>query len=401
MNLPLRKPARSATWLMLLGAMTGLGPISIDLYLPAFSLMKQDLGTGIENTLASYLFGVAIGQLVYGPVSDHFGRKPPLYVALTLYCFASLGCALAGNMEGLVLWRFIQALGGCAGMVIARAVVRDSCEAHEAARVFSTLIMITAVGPIIAPLLGSYITTLGNWHVVFYVQAGFGVGLLVAMHWLLEETHDPKHTHALKISTALRSYLLLLRDRDFVCYSLIGAFAIATIFCYISSAPTVLMVSYGLSPQQLALLMGAGGLSFVVASQFNLRRLRTRSPAQVLKVAVWMPVLFSLGLVLVNFYEATGLWVLIALQLAIFMAIAHIGPNVSAQALAPQGARAGAASALLGSIQSIGSTLAGAATGLFNNGSVRSMALLMFAGAVGMLLSHRLLLLTGSKQAAG
>lgn len=397
MNLPPRTAARPIGWLLLIGAMTGLGPVSIDMYLPAFSLIKQDLGGGIENTLAAYLFGVAIGQLFYGPVSDRFGRKPPLYVALLLYCVGSIACALADHMQTLVLWRFVQALGGCAGMVIARAIVRDSCEAQEAARVFSTLILITAIGPIVAPLLGSYVVTFGNWRVLFYVQAAVGASLMLAVHFLLAETHDLTQTRVLKVSTALRTYASLLRDRQFVCCSTIGAFSIGTIFCYISSAPTVLMESYGLSPQQLSLLMGLGGISFVVASQLNLHQLRRHTPDQVLKVAVWMPVLFALALVLVNLRGATSLPILIGLQLAIFMGIAHIGPNVSAQALAPQGERAGAASALLGCIQSVGSTLAGAATAMFNAGGVRTMAMLMLIGAVGMLASHQVLSMSRSK----
>lgn len=394
-----RTAGHSLIWLALLGAMTGLGPVSIDLYLPAFTLMGRDLGTGLEATLASYLLGVSIGQLVYGPISDHFGRKKPLYVALVLYVVGSMACSMATTMQWLVVSRFIQALGGCAGMVIARAIVRDRCEAQEAARVFSTLIMITAVGPIIAPLAGSYITMIGNWRVVFYVQAAFAFLLLLAVYWYLEESHDPKHAHPLKISHVLRTYWALLRDRAFMCYALIAAFAMCVIFCYISSAPTVLMVLYQRTPQQLALVIGLGGLSFVIASQFNAYHLRTRTPAQVLGVSVWIPLVLTLCLVLVNWHRAIPLMLLIGLQLIIFMAIAHIMPNVSAQALATQRERAGAASALLGSIQSMGSTVAGALTGLFHGG-VFTLAVLMFCGALGVVATYRVLLAVTPKQAA-
>lgn len=387
MSQPPQVAAHPLGWLLLLGALTGLGPVSIDLYLPAFSLIENDLGQGVENTLAAYMFGVAIGQLFYGPISDRFGRKPPLYVALTLYVLGSLGCALADSMTALILSRLLQALGGCAGVVIARAIVRDGCEAHEAARVFSTLILITAVGPIVSPLLGSFIAAAGSWRTLFHIQAAAGAVLLVVMHFALKETGQRGAT--LSFRRVAHTYGELLRDRSFAGHALIGACAIAVIFCYISSAPTVLMASYGLSSLQLAVLMGLNGLSFVVASQFNLYRLRVHTPGAILRVAVWVPVLFAAATMVVNLHSPTYLWLLVLLQVGIFVGTGHIGPNATAEALAQQGARAGAASALLGSIQSVGSTLAGFATGVFSKGGVHSMAILMLIGSTAMLLAHR------------
>ncbi len=382
-----RSASHPLGWLLLLGALTGLGPVSIDLYLPAFTLIEKDLGEGIENTLAAYMFGVAIGQLFYGPISDRFGRKPPLYAALTLYVLGSLGCALADSMTALTLSRLLQALGGCAGVVIARAVVRDCCEVNEAARVFSTLIVITAVGPIISPLLGSFITEAGNWRTLFHIQAVLGVVLLLAVHFALKETGQ--RGGALSLRKVAATYADLLRDRSFAGHALLGACAIAVIFCYIASAPTVLTSSYGLTSLQLALLIGLNGMSFVIGSQFNLYRLRVHAPATILRVAVWVPVLFAGTTLLVALYTAPQLWLLVLLQLGIFIGIGHIGPNAVAEALAHQGARAGTASALLGSIQSVGSTLAGFATAIFCGGNVQAMALLMLVASLAMLTAHR------------
>ncbi|MGD9843520.1 MAG: multidrug effflux MFS transporter [Steroidobacteraceae bacterium] len=370
-------------WLLLLGALTSLGPVSIDLYLPAFSLIEAELGKGIANTLAAYMFGVALGQLFYGPLSDRFGRKPPLYVALLLYCLGSLGCAMADSMHTLILCRFLQALGGCAGVVIARAIVRDCCEAHEAARVFSTLILITAVGPIVAPLVGSVITAASSWRLLFYGQAALGLLLLVIMHFALQET--AVRGKSLSVRGVVDTYTALLRERSFLGHALIGACVIGMIFCYIASAPTVLMQSYGLTAQQLAALMGLNGMAFVVASQFNLRRLRRHSPSAILRIAVWVPVIFAAATLLVNFQSATYLSLLIGLQLGVFIGAGHISPNAAAEALAKQGQRAGAASALLGSVQSVGSTLAGVVVGLTSAGGVHSMALLMLLFALAML----------------
>jgi DHA1 family bicyclomycin/chloramphenicol resistance-like MFS transporter len=271
--------------------------------------------------------------------------------------------------------------------VIARAIVRDCCEAHESARVFSTLILITAIGPIVAPLAGSFLAAASSWRMLFYGQAVFGALLLVTMHFALQETAASGPT--ISVRNVVSTYAALLRDRSFLGHALIGACVIGMIFCYIGSAPTVLMQSYGLTAQQLALLMGLNGLVFVVASQFNLRRLRRYSPTEILRVAVWVPIIFAAATLLANLHSATYLGVLVSLQLGIFIGAAHIGPNATAEALAGQGARAGAASALLCSIQSAGSTLAGTAAGFFSKGGVHSMALLMLLGALAMLLAQR------------
>jgi MFS transporter, DHA1 family, multidrug resistance protein len=384
---PPRPAAHSFGWLALLAALTSIGPISIDLYLPSFSRIKAELGGGIENTLAAYMFGVAIGQLIYGPMSDRFGRKAPLYVALTLYVLGSLGCAWAVSMQALTGSRFLQALGGCAGVVIARAIVRDRCEAHEAARVFSTLILITAVGPIVAPLLGSVLAAGMGWRSLFMLQAGLGALLLVMVHVYLHDATQPGES--LYLRGVLATYKDLLSQRSFTGHALIGACTIGVIFCYIASAPTVLMKSYGLTATQLALVMGLNGLCFVIASQFNLRRLRRHSPAWLLSRAVWIPVIFAATTLWVHWHYPDTLWLLVLLQLGIFIGAGHIAPNATAQALAEQGQRAGAASALLGSIQSMSSTLAGATMGFFSAGGVHAMAMLMLLGAVIMLLAQQ------------
>lgn len=379
---------RSSGWLVLLATMTGLGPVSIDLYLPAFSAIERELGRGVENTLAAYLFGVALGQLVYGPVSDRYGRKPPLYVALILYSLGSIACAFAGGMPQLVMWRFVQALGGCAGIVIARAIVRDRCEPREAARVFSTLMLITAIAPVLAPACGGWLVRVASWRGAFWVQGAIGVLVLGAVHFVLEETHSARRTQTLRLQNVLGDYLSLLKDRQFMGMALIGSFSIGIIFCYVSGAPTVLTGTYGLTAQQFGWLMGLNGVSFVFASQLNVRRLRRHSPAAILRIAVWAPLLLGVGILATLSWFAVSLPVTIALLLSMFIAIGHIAPNIAAEALAHRGENAGTASALLGSLQSVGSTLAGAAMGAMNNGTVARIALLMAIGGALMLLMH-------------
>ena len=178
-------------WLMLVAAMTAVGPVSIDMYLPGFPAIEREFGQrGVEGTMAAYLLGVAFGQLFYGPLSDRFGRKPPLYAGFTLYSIGALGCALASSMSMLTIARVVQALGGCAGMVIGRAIVRDRSDLNEAARAFSTLAMIVALGPVIAPAGGGIVVTAFGWRATFVFQAALGVAFMIAMHWVLQDTRD-------------------------------------------------------------------------------------------------------------------------------------------------------------------------------------------------------------------
>jgi DHA1 family bicyclomycin/chloramphenicol resistance-like MFS transporter len=280
-------------------------------------------------------------------------------------------------MTQLVLSRLLQALGGCAGIVIARAVVRDSYEPRNAARVFSTLIMISAAAPILAPTVGGWIVQVGNWRIVFWAQATFGAVLLTAIHFVLPETRQAGHTAPLRVSSTLQNYLVLIKDRHFIGHVLMGTFAVATIFCYISGAPIVLTETYGISAHSFGWIMSLSGLSLVLANQLNIFRLRRHSPRAILRVAVWMPLLLGIFTVTVlSLFALPAAWVVL-LQLSTFIAIGHILPNVAAEALAQRGEDAGTASALMGSVQSLGSTAAGFAVAAANDGSMRTIAILM------------------------
>src|SRR5689334_11449486 len=180
-------------WLIVIAVMAGIGPVSIDLYLPAFPMIEAEFGeTGVERTMASYLVGLAIGQLLYGPISDRFGRKPPLYFGFVVYTIGAIGCALSTSMTMLMICRVVQALGACSGLAIGRAIVRDRCEPEQAARVFSTLMTIVSAAPILAPIAGGFIVASFGWRATFFIQAGLGIGILTAMHFLLTESRDPR-----------------------------------------------------------------------------------------------------------------------------------------------------------------------------------------------------------------
>jgi MFS transporter, DHA1 family, multidrug resistance protein len=380
--------ARTPGWLWLVAAMTAVGPISIDMYLPGFPDIEREFGVdGVENTMGAYLLGVAFGQLVYGPLSDRFGRKPPLYGAFALYAVGALACALAVNLQMLTIARVVQALGGCAGMVIGRAIVRDRSDVSETARAFSTLAMIVSVGPVVAPAAGGVVVAAFGWRATFVFQAAVGLALLIAMHALLQEVRSPDAGQSDRRS-ALQVYAALLRDRLLVGHALIAGFGMGAMFGYVSGAPTVLIERYGLSPHAFGWLIALNGGAFFVASRLNIRALRTSTPERVLGRVIWAPLAFSAALLLLSELTSAPLWAFVPLQLAFFVAVGCINPNAFALALAPHGAQAGAASALMGALQSVIAMAAGFAVAYLNDGEPATLAALMTVGAASVVVSY-------------
>jgi DHA1 family bicyclomycin/chloramphenicol resistance-like MFS transporter len=369
-------------WLVLIGAMSALGPFTIDMYLPAFPVIEREFGEGgVERTMASYLLGLALGQLVYGPISDRFGRKPPLYFGLILYFIGALGCALAMNMATLTVMRVVQAIGSCAPLVIGRAVVRDRCEPQEAARAYATLLMIVSLGPVVAPTVGGWVITLFGWRAVFLFLAMAAVVIVVAMHFMLVESRDPAHVQPLAFTTVLRSYGRLLLDRGFVGYSLVGGFSMAGLFCYVTGSPIVMAEQYGLTPQAFGWMIGLNGLAFLSASRWNVVSLRRSTPTQVLGTAVWFPLLFASLLAIGSYWILLPLWTVIALQFSFFLMVGRANPNVAALALAPHGREAGTASALMGAMQSGLGMIAGMTVAALSDGTLARLATIMAACA--------------------
>ncbi|HKU13944.1 MAG TPA: multidrug effflux MFS transporter [Steroidobacteraceae bacterium] len=373
-----------------MAAMAAVGPVSIDMYLPGFPAIEREFGVrGVETTMAAYLVGLAISQLFYGPLSDHFGRKPPLYFAFALYSLGAVGCALATSIPALTLMRVVQGLGGSAGFVIGRAIVRDRCEPHEAARAFSLLMMIVALGPVLAPVAGGFVVTYWGWRATFVFQVAMGLALLAATHFALRESRPEWSVAPLNFTNVFRAYLRLGMDRTLVGYSLVGGFGMGALFSYVTGAPTVLTERYELSPEQFGLVTGLNGFAFMAASRLNIIALRTLGPREILARYVWTPLLLSTALLLLTtLFWPVPLWAVVALQLSFFVAVGRVTPHVSALALAPHGAEAGAASALMGALQSVVSMATGFAVAVLNDGTVGTLAAIMTVGAVLMLGSY-------------
>jgi len=362
--------------------MTAIGPVSIDMYLPGFPSIEREFeARGVEVTMAAFIVGIATGQLFYGPISDRFGRKPPLYFGFGLYMLGALGCALAVNLTMLTVMRVVQALGGCAGLVIGRAIVRDRCEPHEAARAFTTLTMIVALGPVFAPAVGGVIVEHFGWRATFVVQAAIAVALMLTMHRVLSESHVTRDA-SVRFGDILRNYARLGRDRRFMALSLLLGFSMASMFCYVTGAPKVITTNYGLSAQQFGALIGLNGLAFMSASVLNMRALRKLTPTQVMSRYVWASPLLGVALLVSSLLLDMPLWAVVSLQLLFFVTVGRVSPNVSALALAPHGRSAGTASALMGATQSTLTTCAGLAVAIFNDGTVHTLAAIMTSAAL-------------------
>lgn len=382
----------SLPWLILLGALTAIGPLSIDMYLPAFPALEQDLRAAagsVEYTLSSFFIGMALGQLIYGPLSDRFGRRRPLLAGLALYTLASLGCAYAPDVHLLVGLRFLEALGGCAGLVITRAVVRDRCGARDSARAFSLLILVMGLAPILAPLIGGAVAAWLGWREIFLLLALYGAIGLAAVYYGLPETHDTRHEPPLKLARVAGDYGRLLRSRSFIGYTLVGGLAFAGMFAYIAGSPFVLIQLQGIPAEHFGWVFGANALGFVVASQVNARLLKTRSITWLLHHAIWLPALAGLGLALASLAGGLGLALILAGFFAYVASLGFIGPNATAAALATHGQQAGTASALMGALQFGIATVTGAMVGFWHDGSARPLMLVMGICGVGAWLAHR------------
>lgn len=371
-----------------------MGPLAIDTYLPAFPAIARSLGTDaahMQGTLAAYFAGLAIGQAAFGPASDRYGRRWPLLAGLVVFALASAGCALATSVEQLTLLRFIQSLGGCAGMVIARAVVRDVAEEQAAVRLMARLMLVMGLAPVLAPLLGGWLLGFAGWRGIFGVLALYAAAMAAIIWFLLPETLPAERRRRDSFMGILRVYAQLLADRRFMGPALASGLCIAGMFAYIASSPFVLMELHGLGPTSYALVFGANAAGLILASQITAWATQRIAPAALLHIALLVP---QAGGALVLLGAATGQQGLGLLLTGLALSIASLGailPLSAAIAMAPHGRAAGSASALLGTLQFSLGAVAGALTGLLHDGTALPMAVVVAGGSLGGFLAYRVL----------
>ncbi|WP_137994721.1 Bcr/CflA family multidrug efflux MFS transporter [Streptomyces vilmorinianum] len=373
---------------LVLGGLTALPPLSMDMYLPALPEVTESLrspAATVQLTLTACLAGMALGQLVVGPMSDKWGRRRPLLVGMLVYVAATAVCALAPSVELLIGFRLLQGLAGAAGIVIARAVVRDLYDGVEMARFFSTLMLISGVAPIIAPLIGGQILRITDWRGVFHVLTVIGVLLTVVVWRFLGETLPPERRHAGGVGEALRTMRGLLADRVFTGYMLAGGLAFAALFAYISASPFVVQEIYGASPQTFSLLFGLNSVGLVAVGQINGKLLVGRvSLDKALGTGLGVILLASVALVLMTsgVFGKVGLAPVAAGLFVLMSAMGLAMPNTNAQALMRTPHAAGSASALLGTSSFLIGAIASPLVGIAGEATAVPMAVVQLACAV-------------------
>lgn len=384
---------RVPLWLVLMGGLTAIGPLSIDMYLPSFPTIAGSLGTdqaGVQLTLAIFLIGIALGQLIYGPLSDRYGRKPPLYAGLVLYIVATVVCATAESLSVLIVARFFQALGGSAGVVISRAVIRDRTTVAEGARAFSMLMLVMGLAPILAPLLGGMVLLAGGWRMIFWVLALLGCLLLGAVISGMDESLSERGRPGAG-SGVLKNYVQLFGHPAFRRYALAGACNYGGMFAYIVGSPYIFIELFGVPAQHFGWIFGLNALGFIVAAQFNAHFVGIAGPERILRRVIPVPfIAVTLGAVAL----LAGLNYLPVVMASLFVFIASlgfIGPNAISMALAEQAHRAGSASALLGMLQFLMGTVGGVIISLWHGADALPLLCVMvvFSASGWWLLRHR------------
>ncbi|WP_295528091.1 multidrug effflux MFS transporter [uncultured Pseudacidovorax sp.] len=368
---------------VVLGLLSAIGPFAIDMYLPALPAIGHQLGTDFgtaQLSLTVFFISIGIGQLLYGPVSDMVGRRPPMFFGMALFALASVGCALATDIHTLIVLRFVQGLGAAAGMAIPRAVVRDLHTGPDAARLMSLLMLVFSVSPILAPLAGSGVIAVAGWRAVFWAIAVAAVAGLALLAFSLEETRPPSARVESSLGSALRAYGRLLLDAHFLGLVFIGGFAMMGFFIYLSTSSFVMIGHYGLTPTQYSIAFGVNAAAFFGAAQLNGRLSARFGLVPLVRFGV---VGASVAISLMLAHYLTGgdsLAVLIGLY---FVASAFMGlviPTTAVLALENHGAIAGTAAALMGTLQMLGGAVGMAVVSLFNDGRPLPMVLGMAAG---------------------
>lgn len=377
--------------LVLLGLLQALAPVSIDMYLPAMPQLEQVFhasASAVESTMVTFLIGFALGQLLYGPMTDRFGRKPPLYVSLGLFAISSAACAFSPTIGVMSLLRLFQAIGACGGSVISRAMVRDIFPPAELRKVFSMLILVLGVSPILAPLLGSYLLLWFGWRSAFIAQATVGTLLFLGMHFRLRESMSHESKRPLKMESIIAGYMTLIRDRTFLGASAVCGFSSAGAFAYIASAPFVFMSLYKVPTEQFGWLFGSVAAGMVGASQIN-GRMPHRIPLwKVLRVANLVQLAAA---ILLLASVASGIGGLPVVYFGIFTYIAAQGfvfPNGSAIAMMRHSQIAGSASALLGTNQFLIAAVGTSFLGFLDNPALPMTLVILVCSVISTILNY-------------
>lgn len=383
---------------VILGAISAIGPLSIDMYLPALPALGADFGVGaalIQLSLTFFLLGLASGQLVAGPLSDVYGRRPPLLIGMVIYAGSSLLCAFSPSIGLLIMLRFIQGLAGSVGVVISRAAVRDLYTGSELTRFFSLLMIVNGIGPILAPVIGGQLLRFTTWQGVFMVLFAAGLLFFVTILLKLPETHPKERRSSSGIKGTLITFWQLLRNRSFMGYALSQGFVTAAMFAYISGSSFVLQNIFGVSPQLYSLIFAVNGLGIILAGQIA-GRLAARLGERRLLVSGLLLSTLGGSLLLLTILAGGGLVPILICLFAIVSSVGLVGTTSFSLAMQDQGENAGSASALLGLLPLLLGSCAAPLVGLGGGETALPMAVVIALAGVCSILSYVLLCRRGN-----
>jgi DHA1 family bicyclomycin/chloramphenicol resistance-like MFS transporter len=382
--------------ILILGSLTALGPFSIDMYLPGFPAIAKDLHTTpakVSLSLSGFFIGISLGQLLYGPLLDRFGRKKPLYIGLIVYILASAGCALTASIDGLIFMRVIQAIGSCAAAVASVAMVRDLFPVKDNAKVFSLLLLVVGASPMIAPTIGGYVTSALGWQAVFVILMGIGIAILIAIFFWLPTSYKPDESISLKPKPILLNFWYVLREPQFYTYAFTSAIAFSGLFAYVSGSPVLFMEVFHTDEKVYGWIFAFLSVGFIGSSQVNTLLLRNYKSEQIVYFALIGQVIIALTFLTVALNGWLTLSVTIAFLFIFLSCIGFTNPNAAALSLAPFAKNAGSASALMGALQMGMGTLISVFISMFEVPS----AVPMVMGMAGSACIALLVLLTGRK----
>lgn len=366
--------------ILILGLLTAIGPLSIDMYLPGFSIIADDLHTTIEKvgySLSSFFIGICVGQLLSGPLLDRFGRKKPLYIGLIIYILASIGCGISDSVEMLIFFRFIQAIGGCVGMVAPSAVVRDLFPVDQSASVFSMLILILGVSPILAPTFGGYIVAGFGWKPIFFVLAIITTIILVIVFFFLPESKKADPNYSLMPAAILGNFKEVLKEKQFTTYAIGSNLVSAALFAYLAGSPFVFMELHGVHQQTYGWIFALIAAGLITSSQINNLLLKKHKSDKILRVVITIQAVLGIIMWTGSAMHLFNLYGLIAIMMLFLSCQGFIFPNAAAMAMAPFTKHAGSAAALMGAFQMAMGALASALVGVFFNETIMPMVSVM------------------------
>jgi MFS transporter, DHA1 family, multidrug resistance protein len=370
---------------VVLGLITAVGPFAIDMYLPALPAIAADLNTSAASTqasLMSFFLAVALCQLVYGPVSDSYGRKAPLYFGLVLFTIGSIGCSLAPSIDWLIAARFVQGIGACAGMVIPRAVVRDLHTGHEAARLMALIMLVFSVSPILAPVSGSVIAEYLGWREIFWAVAVIGIASLALTGLALKETRPAADRIAFDVRTIARNCQQLLGDRHFLGVTFIGGFGMASFFAFLAGSSFVYIEHFGLTPTQYGMAFAVNAIAFIGMAQLVGRLGRRFGLRRMVNGALTSYLATTSTLLLLTVVGVDNVWILIGFLFVSFGAMGLVIPSTAVLALEDHGPIAGTASAFMGTLQLLVGAAVVGLIGAFGDGAVLPMVAGIVACAI-------------------